>query len=209
MNSQMLNRKSLKEQVRDILFDRIISGELAPGDRVKIVPIAESLQVSQAPVREAIQCLVTSGYLEQHPNVGVKVKAFTKQDVREICHVRKLLEADSLGSVTPEDGRRLADVLDGHLKGIIEAVEAQSFTAYALHDTRFHRCLVEASGNAKMLAMWDSLLIPRLVVMTIRELGVTMDTLIPLHVPIVARLREGDVGGAVAALLAHYTFLKV
>lgn len=207
MQAQTLNRKSLKEQVRDILYDRIISGDLAPGDRVKIVPIAESLKVSQAPVREAIQCLVTSGYLEHIPNVGVMVKAFTAREIQEIYHVRKLLEVDALRTVT-DAGPQLADILNEHLRGIESAVAARSHTAYALFDTRFHRCMVEMARNEKMLAIWDSLLIPRHVAMTIRGQGVALDNLVALHIPVIACLRDGNVDGAVAALLEHYAYLE-
>ncbi len=55
-------RQSLKDQVESILIDRMIEGDLAPGDRIKELQIAKELGTSQAPVREAIRCLETLDY---------------------------------------------------------------------------------------------------------------------------------------------------
>ena len=48
-------RQSLKDQVKSILIDRMIDGDLAPGDRIKELQVAKELGTSQAPVREAIR----------------------------------------------------------------------------------------------------------------------------------------------------------
>ncbi len=208
MENSKINKVSLKEQVRDILYEKIISGELEPGERLKVIPIANALNVSQAPVREAIQCLVTAGYLELIPNAGARVKQFSDEEVRDIYELRQLIE---IGAVQSKRFRsdRAAELMAGFLQQMAQATASRNFKEYAACDTRFHRVLVECSDNKKMLETWDSLLVPRHVTAKIKSRGATLDDTFPLHEPLVEALRTNRTADAVACLIKHYAFLGV
>lgn len=206
MNTKKINKESLKEQVKNILYDKIISGEFQPNERLKIVPIADALDVSQAPVREAIQCLITSGHLEHIPNVGVRVKEFTETEVKEIYKVREALEIASLkelqGSTTA-----LADDLERYFDKMKTACENGRLEEYIKQNNLFHRCFVEASGNKKMLEVWDSLHLPLYMKHTLVNLSLSIEEALPLHLPIIAALKKSSTERATHALENHYSFV--
>src|SRR5210317_449733 len=92
-------RQSLKDQVKSILIDRMIDGDLAPGDRIKELQVAKELGTSQAPVREAIRCLETLGYAEHIPHVGAMVKTFNQSEIEEAYQMREALEVHSMALI--------------------------------------------------------------------------------------------------------------
>jgi DNA-binding GntR family transcriptional regulator len=201
-----LNRKSLKDQVREILLEQIMSGKLPPGKRVKIIPIAKSLNISQAPVREAIQCLATSGYLEVVPNAGVKVKEFSDKEIEEIYDVRKMLEFKCFEK-KDFDSKNLATILNSILRDMVNAINEKDYKAYALFDSKFHRMFVEVSNNSKMLEIWDSLLIPINITLLVKEQKTTKQNVLLYHTPIINALLSEDFKSAKAHLEEHYKYI--
>lgn len=206
MNTKRINKESLKEQVRNILYDKIVSGEFSPNERLKIIPIANALDVSQAPVREAIQCLITSGYLEHIPNVGVRVKEFTKAEIQETYKVREALEVASLKNCK-EAPQILAEKLERVFIRMKSACTDENINEYIMHNNTFHRCLVEASKNKKMLDVWESLHLPLYVKQTLTGLDISLEQILPLHEPIITGLQNNCIEQAIEALEAHYFFV--
>jgi DNA-binding GntR family transcriptional regulator len=196
-------RKSLKDQVREILLNQIISGELQPGERLKIIPIAKSLNISQAPVREAIQCLATSGYLEVVPNAGVKVRRFSEVEIKEMYEVRKLLEFQCFSKPDLKN-KEIAYRLNLILRNMVDSINEEDYKAFARYDNKFHRTFVEASGNAKMLEIWDSLLIPINITLLEKEQKTNKNTVLLYHTPIVDSLAKGNIEDAKNNLADHY-----
>jgi len=206
MKKSKISKVSLKDQIREVLFEKIISGEFEPGERLKIIPIAESLGVSQAPVREAIQCLVTSGYLELIPNAGARVKEFTEQELKEIIELRKSIELGSLLSKN-FDGEAAASVMEKHLKKMRIDAKNEDPANYAINDAAYHRALVEHSGNDKMLSTWDSLLVPKQVSSIIKNNNIDFVNGIAFHHTIIESIRNNEIESACKTLLDHYDFL--
>ena len=83
-----LDRRSLSDQIKDRLIDAITSGRLKPGDRLVELKIAEDMQTSQAPVREALRALDSLGLIEMRRNRGAMVRAFGETELRNINAVR-------------------------------------------------------------------------------------------------------------------------
>lgn len=201
------NNKSLKDQVQEILMNEIMSGKLKPGDRLKIIPIAKKLNISQAPVREAIQCLATSGYLELIPNVGVSVRAFTDTEIDEMYEVRRMLELECFNK-GGFDMKALAEKLNHILREMADSLDSGDYSSYAIYDIHFHRAFVEAADNSKMLDIWDSLLIP-INTKRLKEIQSTtkMESLV-YHSPIIRALENGKIDDAKTELIEHYARLK-
>jgi DNA-binding GntR family transcriptional regulator len=76
----------------ELLREAILSGELAPGERLLQEELAERFEVSPTPVREAIQQLVAEGALRHSPYRGVQVAEVELEEVREIYLIRAVLE---------------------------------------------------------------------------------------------------------------------
>src|SRR3954469_12213791 len=106
-------RTVLREQVKDVLLQRIVSGELEPGERLVETRIAQELGTSQAPVREALRDLELLRLVESEPFRGARVRVFDEEEMIEVYPVRAALE---------ELAARLATE---KLEGDVSALEAE------------------------------------------------------------------------------------
>ena len=69
-----IHTETIKDQIYDILRQQIMDGTLRPGDKIVEQSIADQLNVSRSPAREAIKQLVGDGFLTYIPNRGAFVK---------------------------------------------------------------------------------------------------------------------------------------
>ena len=104
-----LLRSSLRERIKDLMLQRIVSGEYAPGERLVETRIAQELGVSQASVREALRDLEHIGCVGYEPYRGCSVRKSRPAELLEAFPVRAALESWPLSSprsgwTTPELG---------------------------------------------------------------------------------------------------------
>src|SRR5512145_2350390 len=93
-----LTHKPLKEEVYDALHRQIIAGKYKPGDWLRQEDIASQLGVSQTPVREALDLLVSSGLAERIPYRGVRVLKLTTEEIVDSYVLRLLLESTAVAA---------------------------------------------------------------------------------------------------------------
>ena len=86
-------RSNLREQIQDVLLQRIVEGTYRPGERIVETRIAQELGVSQGPVREALRDLEQLGCVVHEPGRGCSVRAFSAEELLEAFPVRAALEA--------------------------------------------------------------------------------------------------------------------
>jgi DNA-binding GntR family transcriptional regulator len=87
-----LERRTLGETIYGQLSELLISGRLAPGERLSLRDSAAVLGVSVMPVREAVSRLVADGALEVAPNRAVRVPVMTASGFRELADTRMAVE---------------------------------------------------------------------------------------------------------------------
>jgi DNA-binding GntR family transcriptional regulator len=106
--------KPLSRTVADWLAERIISGEIAPGERLTEPRLAELAGVSRSPVREALRILATEGLVEITPRHGAHVARLGARDARELYECRLLLEPrcayEATAAITPSGVARLDEI---------------------------------------------------------------------------------------------------
>ena len=85
--------KSIREVVYDKIKSAILDGAFGRGERLVEHDIAEKLQVSRTPVREALKRLESEGILQALPRQGLIVKMHTEEEIREIYMIREALES--------------------------------------------------------------------------------------------------------------------
>ena len=132
--------------------DRVLDGTLPGGDLISEGEIADALGVSRTPVRAAFAQLESEGLLRLYPKRGALVVPVSAQELEDVIETRWVIERYAIerAILDPDDlAARLARSADRQrrLKGR-EFVEA---------DRAFHRSLVEATGNALLLGLYDSL----------------------------------------------------
>jgi DNA-binding GntR family transcriptional regulator len=151
-----LTRSSLREQVRELLLEGLLSGRWQPGERIVERRVAAELMVSQAPVREALRELETLRLIETVPGKGARVRNFTPEDLAETFPVRAGLErvAAELGADRlAEDPKQLEE----HVEAMRHSVSIGDTDAEQREVLAFHRAIVEASGNRVLVYSWESL----------------------------------------------------
>ncbi|MEQ9246610.1 MAG: GntR family transcriptional regulator, partial [Nitratireductor sp.] len=89
------HRETKAAQIARALADRIISGTLEPGARLRQDHVAEEFGASHVPVREAFRLLEAQGLAKNEPRRGVRVAAFDLNQVREVAEMRAALEENS------------------------------------------------------------------------------------------------------------------
>jgi DNA-binding GntR family transcriptional regulator len=194
-----VGRIVLRDQVKTILLERILSGDYAPGDRLVETRIAQELGTSQAPVREALRELELLRFLESAPFRGTWVREVSDAELIEVFPIRAALEEVA--------AREAATRLDGDvvaLEAEIDAMaKAEDVVAQAEHDTRFHELIVEASGNTRLLEMWSSLQVEARTTITAVATGLAPAEAAELHRPILEALRSKNAKQAGKAIRSH------
>src|SRR5215208_1752377 len=106
--------RRMADTVFDRLHERIVSGDLAPGDRVDATDIAESLGVSRTPVREAILRLDAQGLVERQPYRGVVVTTVDQTAAEEVAalriHLETLAARAAVPRLQPQDVARMGEL---------------------------------------------------------------------------------------------------
>ncbi|MEZ0003460.1 DNA-binding transcriptional MocR family regulator [Sinorhizobium fredii] len=95
---------TLASRISRALAERIISGALSPGERLRQDHVAEEFGASHVPVREAFRRLEAQGLAVSEPRRGVRVASFDLKEVREVAEMRAALEVLALPPChTPPD----------------------------------------------------------------------------------------------------------
>ena len=196
-------RSNLREQIKDLILQRIVVGEYSPGARLVETRIAQELGVSQAPVREALRDLEQLGCIVHEPFRGCSVRAFSAEDLLEAFPVRAALEAlaASLAAarITEEELLDLAELLE-RMRGAAQRGDAHD---QSQANASFHATIVRAARNATLERQWSFLEPYSRTYLTVSQPGLDLRALSERHVPILEALRARDGEAAAAAMHQH------
>jgi DNA-binding GntR family transcriptional regulator len=198
-----LVRANLREQVKDVILQRIVSGAYEPGVRLVETRIAQELGVSQAPVREALRDLEQLGCVVHEPFRGCSVRAFSAHELLEAFPVRAALEAL---------GARLAAerITDAELERLRELVGRMDEAAgrgdahdQSRADTEFHATIVRAARNATLERQWSFMEPFSRTYISVSRPGLDLHELTERHRPILTALESRDGARAEKAMHTH------
>ena len=152
------NPRSRSLDVERAVAQWIFKGELTAGQKLTEQEVAMRLGVSRGPVREAFRALEDLGLVQIEKNRGAFVRKIDFEEAVEIHDVYSALEelatrsaARRLSGRQIEELKSLVDSMDG-------AAEAEDLDRYYALNLRFHQCLVEGSGNRRLLSIYSRLL---------------------------------------------------
>jgi DNA-binding GntR family transcriptional regulator len=165
--------RTLAEKAFVALHDAIVAGELQPGERLPIEDLAEVLDMSPMPVREALRRLDAAGLVENVPHRGARITELSIGDLYDVYQARLALEPLAVEHAaerfTESDGVRGKELLDG----LNRLGDRNTPDVWAAH-TAFHFALYEAAGSAWLLRLiqplWESSQRYRLAAPTKRKL---------------------------------------
>ncbi len=147
-------RPSLSERAYLELKGQILDNGLSLGRQYMEHEIAERLNMSRTPIREALIRLANEGFVEIRPRHGMRIKPISREDMREIYEILTSLESQAAALAArrrPTDAELQA--LRSAVRDMDAALDADDLDAWAEADERFHRQLVGCSNNRRLIAL--------------------------------------------------------
>lgn len=184
-------RQQLPEEVAAYVRELIISGEVKPGEFLRIEPISEAVGVSNTPVREGLLSLRSQGFVSLAPRRGFVVAPFSQQDVRDLFWAQAQLggelAARAAKKISPESIKKLEELNEQYT----HAVDSRDEDAVADLGHRFHREINLAADSHRLALLLGSVVrhLPNRFYANIEgQVGETQDD----HPALLEALRDGD-----------------
>ena len=147
---------SLTDKAYVELKRRILENELPPGYQIMESELAELLDISRTPAREAMMRLESEGLVEIRARHGMIVKRISVKDMVEIYAVLTALESMAAWQAAQLDHppEVIAELRDS-VEQMKQALTDKDLKAWANSDEKFHRLLVAMSGNSRLIQLVD------------------------------------------------------
>ena len=145
------------EVVADALREAIVKGWLAPGERIKEIPLSEQLGVSRGPIREALRLLAHDGLVTIIPNRGAIVPTPTSSDVLEVYAMRSALGSLALRKLMLGGTELPSRALERELARLERAVARDKAPQAADADLAYQSAIVAGAALARVARQFDQL----------------------------------------------------
>lgn len=202
VRAEPLVRQTTHEQVREMLRQQILTGQLPGGTRLVQADIAKDLEVSITPVREALRDLANEQMIRLDAHRGGIVVEMTDSELQEILDLRLLLEPEAMRSaaerITPlqlEHARALHD----------EMLAATESFSWVMLNRRFHFTIYEATGRPRLLTILRGLLDASVMYVNATDeyMPEHQERAGSEHAALLKLLADHDAEGAAEAIKAH------
>lgn len=200
-----MEKTLLSTRVYDRVRGDILSGRLAPGERLVEMRLAMKLGVSQGTVREAIKRLAAEGLILSVPHRGSYVTTVDSFEVRHAYRVRASLERIAAEDFCAHATSADIDAVEAQVEAMRTAARKGDGDALVMHDATFHRLVWERCANPVLPRLWDVLepsmrsltpLSNRLYFQDLRQVAET-------HAPLAQALRARDASRAADLFADH------
>jgi DNA-binding GntR family transcriptional regulator len=165
----------------DVLRQRIIDGNFAPGSRLSESALAEQFDVSRNTLREAFRVLAEQGLVEHIPHRGVSVASPTIADVIDIYRARRVIECTALRQSEPE--HPAVQLMRDALAEAEEQLPHEDWRRIGSANMAFHDAIVALADSARLARTY------RDVAAELRLVFLEIDEPRSLHEPYVRRNR--------------------
>lgn len=156
----MTEYKTKQQLAYNALRESIVSGQLEPGVRLTIRSLAERLNVSESPIREAVRQLEAEGLMTTVPHTGLSVSRLSADEVREIVQVREALEPMATYLAAKHITDAELETLTAVLAEMVDAAESDDGMRYIELNRQFHEIIYAASQNQRLFdlifSLWDN-----------------------------------------------------
>ncbi len=195
---------SLHDEVAAQLRERIFAGELAPGMFLDEPRLAQEMNISRTPLREALKVLTVEGLVRHEPRRGCFVGEVTERDLDEIFPVIGLLE----GRCAHEAARNATDAdleaLEALHQRLAKHARARRINEYYEANFAIHEAIIRLADN-RWLASVIADLRKILKLARLQQLHAPgrLDQSLTEHLAVFAALKARDPEGAEAAMRTH------
>lgn len=189
-----LLQRSLAEQIRVTLRERVLRGELRPGERVIEQVVAREMGTSQGPVREALAFLCQEGLLLSLPHRGTFVSTVSEAEARMAYAIRERIEPYAVEIALPKVDEAVFDDLQRDLEAMRAAARARDVGALSAADMSFHGRFYRLAGTDVLQGLWAGVAttIRQFVAVAAPQYVENLHEAAEHHVVMLELLRAGD-----------------
>lgn len=201
--------RSLSDQAYETLRHSIITLELEPGQTLYENELADALNISRTPIRDAFHLLLAEGLIEVLPQRTRKVACLSELKVKESSFVRLSLESSAFKLAARQwDASNRHVKTDKLITRILEeqseAAEQQDVVLFLQLDEAFHSCILQLADNGTLLEVVHQMRghLNRFRYLAMKELVLTKN-LVQEHYELFDCLKKRDEAGLVQLLEHH------
>lgn len=144
--------KTRTQVVVEVLREKILSGEIAAGEPLRQSALADALNVSRIPVREALLQLEAEGLVKFEAHKGATASELSVDQVTELFELRALIETDLLEKAIPNLTEEILRQAESYLDELEEAFKKQdAVSSWSELNTKFHTCIYQAANRPHTL----------------------------------------------------------
>lgn len=147
--------------LRDVVFNTlrqaILKGELAPGERLMEISLADRLGVSRTPIREAIRKLELEGLVLMIPRKGAEVARISEKSLRDVLEVRRSLEELAIELACQRMTEEEITELEGVQEDFRKAVVNGDAMKIAETDEVYHDVIYKGTNNDRLVSILNNL----------------------------------------------------
>lgn len=198
-------QKSIMELTAEQIRNEIIRGELPLGSKLSEQKLADMLQVSRSPVREALALLQIEGLVRVLPKRGTFVFTPDEKTVGDLCDHRAVLEAACLKFALERNPDHLLGGMRRGIEVMKQALARDDSTAYAEADMQFHRNIVANGGNQSITKVYETTIGPLMALRThlFTAMNAHLDHSMAGHHALLEACEENDLARAQTIIAEH------
>jgi len=194
-----LNQKAYTEIRR-----RILNGELSTETPLSEYQLAEELELSRTPVREAIKRLEREGLVQSIPNRGTFVAELTARDISEIYQVREQLEGFAARIAAETMSDESINMLEEEIRVLNTLASEGRLVEIVDSDIRLHKLIIASTQNSRLIELLGTLDDQMHRVRAVfPQSSQWLEATLAEHTDIVKAIKARDGGRAEKAMKAH------
>ncbi|MGD9577414.1 MAG: GntR family transcriptional regulator [Syntrophorhabdus sp.] len=151
------DNETIRKKVYHYIREKILNGDIAPGERLIETRLAQEIGTSRTPVREALHSLELEKLIKSIPRVGYVVEGMNVQELEQICEIRSVIEALAARWAIEKSHEKLAKNLANNISKQEKALSKKKLQEYIELDAQFHDIIAKLSGSERLLELAQTL----------------------------------------------------
>jgi DNA-binding GntR family transcriptional regulator len=203
----MEKEKSLREAVHTYFCEQMKQGRLSAGNYINQSEICQELNISKAPLRDALIQLETEGFVTILPRKGVLINAMTLQDVKEAYDLLAALESSAVLAAFDRIDSTHIKKMETINSQLLKTLENGQFDQYYQLNTAFHQIFLELAENLLLMKI-TSPIMQRLYNFPLRTYVVEWEKInLSEHTRLIDSIQKGNFRAAASILqFEHWSF---
>jgi len=202
ISHQKLDRSTLSTQAAELLRDAIIRGRIPPGTKIVERKVAEMLDISRAPARDALMMLEKEGLVISRPDARYVIE-LTERDVNEMHQVRLALEILAIDLAAKNSNETYQKIQIETLKLMEDAATKKDREAFSRADLEGHALIWKQSENRNLEKTLRTMIGPIFMFMATATEYYDWHVTVELHQDMVRCINSGDREAAKESMVRH------